>query len=143
MTPRKSTKTYAIRTIEIAPCGMNCRLCRAYVRDKKSCPGCRGDDRLKSKSCVTCRVKNCEPIVKGRAKYCFSCENFPCATLNHLDKRYRDKYGMSMIDNLESIREFGIRHFIGREKERWACPECGALICVHKPQCLSCEHKWR
>jgi hypothetical protein len=125
---------------------MNCRLCRAYIRDIKyikACPGCRGDDSVKSKSCVTCRIKNCEKIVQGRVRYCFSCDNFPCATLNHLDKRYRARYGMSMIDNLVNIKKFGIRHFIRNEKERWTCPECGEIICVHKPQCLSCGHKWR
>jgi hypothetical protein len=143
MTPRRSTKSNAIRTTLIAPCGMNCRLCRAYSRDKKACPGCRGDDRGKSKACVNCRIKNCEKIVQGRARYCFGCDSFPCHRLNHLDKRYRAKYGMSMIDNLVSIRECGIRHFIRNEKERWTCPECGEIICVHKPQCLSCGHKWR
>ena len=140
------TKTSAIPTTLIAPCGMNCRLCRAYIRDKtyiKACPGCRGDDSVKSKSCVACRIKNCENIVQGRVRYCFSCEDFPCARLKHLDKRYRTRYGMSMIDNLVNIEKFGIRHFIRNERERWTCPECGEIICVHKPQCLSCGHKWR
>jgi hypothetical protein len=50
---------------------------------------------------------------------------------------------MSMIDNLEIISETGIRHFIRNEKEKWSCSECGRLICVHKPQCLYCGHKWR
>lgn len=140
---KRSTTTNTMPTTLIAPCGMNCRLCRAYIRDKKACPGCRGDDSLKSKSCVTCRIKNCEKIMKGRVKYCFSCGSFPCARLNHLDKRYRTKYGMSMIDNLENIRKFGIRHFIRNEEERWTCPQCGEIICVHKPQCLYCQHKWR
>jgi len=27
-------------TVLIAPCGMNCRLCMAYQRDKKQCKGC-------------------------------------------------------------------------------------------------------
>jgi len=142
MTLRRSTKTSILTTL-IAPCGMNCRLCLAYIRDRKACPGCIGGDVFKSKSCVTCRIKNCEKIVQGGIKYCFSCDRFPCDKLIHLDKRYRTKYGMSMIDNLENIREFGIRLFIRNEKERWTCPECGEIICVHKPQCLSCEHKWR
>jgi hypothetical protein len=60
-----------------------------------------------------------------------------------LDERYRTKYGMSMIDNLVHIKKFGIRHFIRNEKERWTCPGCSQLICVHKPQCLFCGHKWR
>ena len=138
-----STKTNTIPATLIAPCGMNCRLCRAFGRDKKACPGCRGDDRFKSKSCSMCRIKNCEKMVTAEVKYCFSCDSFPCARLKHLDKRYRSKYGMSMIDNLMDIRNFGIRHFIRGEKRKWTCPECGGLLCVHKPQCLYCEHRWR
>jgi len=143
MTQIRATKTNAIPTKLIAPCGMNCGLCRAYIRDRKACPGCRGDDGNKSKACVRCKIKNCEQIAKGKAKYCFSCDSFPCASLDHLDKRYRTKYGMSMIDNLKIIREFGIRHFVRIEKEKRACTRCGEMICVHKPKCLSCEYEWR
>jgi len=32
---------------------------------------------------------------------------FPCIRLTHLDKRYRANYGMSMIDNLETIQGSG------------------------------------
>ena len=141
MTQRPS-KTNTIPTPLIAPCGMNCRLCSGYTRDKQPCPGCRGDDNLKPKYCVTCRIKNCEKILNTKANYC-CCDRFPCARLKQLDKRYRTRYGMSMISNLGNIRKFGIRHFIRDEKERWTCPECGELICVHKPQCLYCDHKWR
>lgn len=28
----------------IAPCGMNCSICMAYLREKNKCPGCRGND---------------------------------------------------------------------------------------------------
>ena len=143
MTPVRSTMSSAIRTALIAPCGMNCRLCCAYTRDKKACPGCRGDDSVKPITRVTCRIKNCEKIGQGKARYCFSCERFPCNKLSHLNERYRTKYGMSMIDNLEHIKKYGIKHFMSNEKERWTCPECRQLICVHKPQCLSCGHKWR
>jgi len=137
------TSKNAIRTTLIAPCGMNCRLCRAYIRDKKTCPGCRGDDNLKSKSCVMCEIKNSDKIVNGKVKYCFHCDSFPCRRLKHLDKRYRTKYGMSMIDNLKFIKKSGIRRFVRNEKEKWACPKCGELFCVHKPQCLSCNQQWR
>lgn len=143
MTPEGSTKTNAILSMLIAPCGMNCHLCRAYTMNKKACPGCRGDDSLKSKTRVTCRIKNCEKMPQGGVRYCFGCDSFPCDRLNHLDRRYRTKYSMSMIDNLVRIRKFGIRPFIENEKERWTCPECGGIICVHKSQCLFCQHRWR
>jgi hypothetical protein len=135
--------TNPINATLIAPCGMDCRLCIAYIRDKKACPGCRGGDSNKPKTRVTCQIKNCEKRGRDGVKYCFNCDTFSCASLNHLDKRYRIKYGMSMIDNLENIKKFGIRHFIRNEKERWTCPECGKILCVHKPQCLSCGYKWR
>ena len=125
----------------IAPCGMNCRLCQAYMRDKNPCPGCRGDDKLKTKTRVECRIKNCGRLAESGVTYCFKCDSFPCEWLNHLDKRYRTKYRMSMIDNLEKIQKRGIINFIEREKERWACPECGEIFCVHKPHCLYCGCK--
>ena len=143
MTRKQATNSNAIPTTLIAPCGMNCRLCRAYVRDKNACPGCRGDDSSKSKSCIACHIRNCGKIARGRIKYCFGCDNFPCARLNHLDMRYRTKYGMSMIENLNAVRRLGIRHFIENEKKRWACPECGGLLCVHKSECMYCQHVWR
>lgn len=141
---RKKTKT--IPTNLIAPCGMNCRLCLGYIREKNTCPGCRmidNQDSQKSKYRNRCRIKNCEQIAKGYIKYCSDrCDSFPCARLKQLDERYRTKYGMSMIDNLKMINEFGIRYFIRDEKEKWICPECGEMICVHKPTCLSCGYKW-
>ncbi len=143
MTSGRSRKTNTIRTTLIAPCGMNCHLCSAYSREKKACPGCRGDDSVKSITCVSCKIKNCKILGQGKASYCFRCDSFPCDRLKHLDKRYRTKYGMSMIDNLMHIKKFGIQHFIRNEKERWTCPECSQLLCVHKPQCLSCGHTWR
>lgn len=142
MTSKISSKTIAIPTKLIAPCGMNCRLCRAYTRDKKPCPGCRVDDSLKPKTRTLCRIKTCEKIANAGAKFCFGCDSFPCARLDHLDNRYRTKYGMSMIDNLKNIAKYGIRHFVRNEKERWACPECGGILCVHEMQCIYCGYRW-
>ena len=130
--------------ILIAPCGIDCRLCRAYVRVGKSipCPGCRGDNANKARSCVTCRIKNCEKMIEGKYDYCFDCNIFPCARLNHLDKRYKTKYGTSPIENLQSIKEIGIRKFVENENKKWICPECGTMICMHIPKCLSCGYEW-
>ena len=139
-------KSKTIPTSLIAPCGMNCRLCWGYIRDKNSCPGCRyvgSQESQKSKHRTTCVIKNCDFINQDNSRYCSDkCGSFPCARLKGLDKRYREKYGMSMIENLNEINESGIRTFIRSEKEKWLCPDCGELICVHKPACLSCGYKW-
>ncbi|MBN1508963.1 MAG: DUF3795 domain-containing protein [Sedimentisphaerales bacterium] len=131
-------KNNGITAALIAPCGMNCCLCIAYVRDRDPCPGCRRDDRVKPITRYTCRIKTCRKLIRNNAKYCFKCDEFPCDRLTHLDKRYRTKYAMSMLDNLASISALGIRRFLAAEKEKWSCPACGQLLCVHKPQCLSC-----
>ncbi len=55
------------------------------------------------------------------------------------DKRYRKKYPMSMMENLETIRLQGTKIFLQMEQKRWLCPECGGLICVHKGFCLKCR----
>jgi len=125
----------------IAPCGMNCGICMAYLREKNKCPGCRAADTNKAVSVLRCKIKNCEVIQKGKAKFCFECGNFPCANLKHLDKRYRTKYNMSMIENLEYIRDYSMRKFIKNEDVRWTCSRCGGTICVHKGYCIDCMKK--
>jgi len=143
MNAKRPMSSKAMKASLIAPCVMNCRLCRAYVREKKPCSGCHGNDDQTTRYLARCRIRNCEMMTAGRSRYCFECSNYPCAVLKHLDKRYRTRYGMSMIDNLEYIKQSGIRNFIRREKQRWACPECGDIISVHKENCISCGSKRR
>jgi hypothetical protein len=127
----------------IAPCGMNCGLCRAFLRNQNGCPGCRGNDRGKPKTRVLCRIKNCEARSRHGGDFCTGCTNFPCKQLSRLDNRYRTKYGMSMIDNLRSIEAEDLMRFADKEKVKWACPGCGESICVHEPHCLACSRRWR
>jgi len=125
----------------IAPCGMNCGLCYAYLRKKDRCPGCRFEGPAKPAYCVRCRIKNCAALKMSGKKFCSrsACEHFPCPTLAHLDKRYRTKYGMSMVENLGNIEKSGIRKFVKAEKIRWACKNCGGTICVHTGRCCARE----
>ena len=139
----KSSRLNRIPSNLIAPCGMNCRLCHKFNRDKNSCPGCRADNSLKPKTSWICKIITCEKYAEGKFKYWFECDRFSCSRLNHLDKRYRTKYAMSMINNLNNIKELGIRQFIRNEIEKWSCPECGEMICVHKPVCIYCKYGWR
>lgn len=129
-------KTESITSKLIAPCGMNCGICMAYPREKNHCPGCKGPDTNKPVSCVSCIIKNCEIIKKN--KFCYKCERYPCLRLKNLDKRYRTKYGMSMIENLENINKLGIREFVKNERIRWKCSKCGGTINVHRWKCFDC-----
>jgi len=128
----------------IAPCGMNCSLCAAYQFKQKDlnkqgfhrtyCPGCipRG------KNC-THMANWCELLGKGLVRFCFECQDYPCKRLKGLDKRYRTKYHMSMIENLDAIQEIGMPAFLVSQEEKWRCPTCGGTICCHNGLCLDCD----
>jgi hypothetical protein len=136
--PGKVEQIQVMDPLIIAPCGINCSLCRAYVRDRHPCPGCRGDDIDKSKSCINCVMKNCPELDAGDFQFCYSCGRYPCLRLQHLDTRYRTRYGLSVIANLDRIRDAGVELFLSEEATRWTCPECGSRLCMHKPHCINC-----
>ena len=46
---------------------------------------------------------------------------------------------MSMIENLEFIKEQGIDRFLEKEEAKWLCSECGKVICCHNGLCLNCS----
>ena len=121
----------------IAPCGMNCAGCMAYLRVKNHCPGCNLGPT--NKACCNCTIKLC---TKRKGKYCSTCtQDGPCKRLKQLDKRYREKYHMSMLENLANIKDLGIRQFVKNEKTRWTCSKCGGTICIHGHYCIDCEKK--
>lgn len=126
-----------IKSKLIAPCGMNCAICLGYLRDENKCDGCRS----KNKKCrANCTISNCTNLKKTNSIFCSEkCEKFPCTRLKNLDKRYRTKYNMSMLENLKNIEKLGIRTFIKNEKTKWACSKCGSVICVHRGYCLNCR----
>ena len=128
----------------IAPCGMNCSLCVAYQFKendfnkkgfrKTYCLGCisRGEN-------CTHMGDRCDLLKKGLVRFCYECTGYPCNRLKSLDKRYRTKYHMSMIENLEFIKEHGTERFLEKEKVKWRCLECGGVICCHNGLCLNCN----
>ncbi len=123
----------------IAPCGMNCGICLGYLREKNRCSGCNAIDGSLPNYCSKCIIRSCETIANNESKLCYECAKYPCARLKQLDIRYRTNYGMSMLENLNKIRDFGMDRFLEDEKERWICKSCGATICAHRKFCLSCK----
>ena len=127
----------------IAPCGMNCSICSGYLAFKNDvkgkgikipyCVGCRPRD----KKCAFLK-KRCSLLSSGQITYCYECPEFPCANLSGIDKRYRSFFRMSMIHNLEYIRENGIEKFLDEESTKWRCPNCGETVCCHNGICFEC-----
>lgn len=122
-----------LKRVLMAPCGINCGLCAGYLRVRNRCPGCQV-----MVGRHTCRVRECQRQRGPKEKFCSSCPKFPCAWIRHLDKRYRSKYGASMIANLQAIATGGINRFIAAERKKWACCGCGKTLCMHRPTCVFC-----
>jgi len=128
----------------IAPCGMNCALCKAYnaythgVPTKKGkvthCAGCLP----RAKNCYI--IRGCPKLRKQQIQSCSQCDSIPCEKLAHLDKRYRERYGMSMVENVKMIKEKGMVEFLKSQAERHSCPNCGSVVCVHDSKCYSCGY---
>jgi len=126
----------------IAPCGMNCGLCIGHLREKRPCGGCfKIDDKNKPKVCRSCKIVNCDLLAETKSGFCYDCEKYPCTRLKNLDKRYRTNYGMSMIENLAYIKDYGLNKFLRNEEDKWKCKVCGAGLSVHRDFCLNCITK--
>jgi hypothetical protein len=134
----------AIDPALIAPCGMNCALCSGYLALKNdiknkgirliNCPGCRP----RNKKCAFLKG-HCSKLSKGEVTFCFECASFPCDRLRTIDNRYRSRYRMSMIENLNFIKENGMEKFLEDQEETWKCQNCGELISCHNGLCFNCD----
>lgn len=138
-------KIYLNEEEKIAPCGMNCSLCIAYIFNKYNlnkegfnkqyCLGCIA----RGKNCTFALGSKCNLIATGKIRFCYECNKFLCESLKRLDKRYKNKYHLSMIDNLKYIKENGIKQFMNKENHKWRCKKCNELICCHNGLCLNCQ----
>lgn len=110
----------------IAPCGMNCGICKAHLRENNPCHGCRNAEKNYPQTRVNCKIRI---YTKRKGDFCFECDEFPCARLKHLDERYRTHYNMSEIDNLKYIKDKGIEKFVDKESKKYISEK--GVFCVH------------
>lgn len=122
----------------IAPCGMNCGICKSHLRRYKACPGCNNNPT----KLEACFFHNCQTLQANKSGFCFECGRFPCKKLEQLDTKHKNHDGLSMIDNLKYISEYGMQDFLKAESVKWKCPECGGLVCVgaHEILCSACGY---
>ena len=126
----------------LAPCGINCGTCRAFLRERNKCSGCMSVNGSNISHCITCSIKNCELLKKTDSNFCSQCNYFPCRKIKNIDKRYRAKYKTGLIQNLRIIKEKGTEAYLLNESKRWTCSSCGAALCIHQNNCLKCGEKY-
>jgi hypothetical protein len=126
----------------IAPCGMNCAICSAYLSFVNNSPfvKCKGC-RPRNKQCAFLKKKcrDGRKLLTGAVTFCYECRCYPCDRLERLDKRYRAQYRMSMIENLDRIKRKGLAAFIRSQYRKYRCPKCRGLRSVHSGKCFKCD----
>lgn len=128
----------------IAPCGLDCSLCQATLKEENPCPGCNGSDENKPLFCrERCGIILCEKRRNNQYKYCDECPDYPCADVMEKENRYTSAYPRkeSPLENIRLIREIGIEAFLEKERKEWSCRVCGGPVCVHTGLCASCGAK--
>ena len=123
----------------IAPCGMNCTLCRSYQRKTRNCLGCRSGDQHKTASCIHCSMKTCEFLAQSPTSLCCDCQQYPCKKLSMHDRRLKARYQISVLDNLNAIQSQGMEHFLSEQTTAWVCPTCNQLLSMHRKVCIHCK----
>lgn len=129
----------------IAPCGMNCGICKAYLAFTHGTPRQRG----KVTYCAGCkpRAKNCyikrgcKKLTRHEIQFCYECSNMPCKNLAHLDARYRQRYSMSIVENQKTLKAKDMDQFLKEQAEKYRCPSCGDVVSVHDGKCYACGYK--
>jgi len=129
----------------IAPCGMNCGICKAYLAYSRGVPEQRGEVT----HCAGCLPRNkncfikrgCKKLAKNEIRFCFECGAMPCENLDRVDRRYRKHYDMSMVENLRELKERGMEEFLRIQREKCKCPNCGDVVSVHDGKCYACGYK--
>ena len=123
----------------LAPCGMNCLLCYKHL-GKNPCAGCFSGEQNKPNSCRSCTIRSCA-VEKG-LRYCAQCAKFPCRQIQALDKSYRTRYGVSLIDALNGAVRDGVASILREQVSRYTCPDCGGLISLHDGDCSNCKKQY-
>jgi hypothetical protein len=130
----------------IAPCGMNCGVCKSYLAFSRGAPKEKGKVshcsgcRIRSKNCAFIK-RYCPKQVGKKLNSCSDCGDMPCRRLNHLDQHYQARYGMSMVENLKEIKAKGMDEFLKSQAEKYRCPTCGDVVSVHDGKCYACGYQ--
>lgn len=120
----------------IAPCGVNCLACSAYLNKKHPCPGCRASsEEHKRKSCRNCIKKKCA-FDKGLT-WCFECTCFPCSRIKDLNKRYKQNYEVDLVQNGLDAQQ-NMELLMEAQRKRFSCQQCGGVIDQHHRKCSEC-----
>ena len=88
----------------IAPCGLDCSICKRALAETGRCAGCRGPNDNKPEFCSErCGIILCEKRKSNGYSFCDECPDFPCADVMEKETRYGSQYPLREFP-LENLR---------------------------------------
>lgn len=120
----------------LAPCGIACILCHRYCESDEPCQGCR-EGKGKSNHCKSCSIMKCANE-KGHY-FCFECKEFPCKEVVEFNDSYIERFGHEFLPNAVLMKKEGKEALEKELINKWTCPECGSIICIHDNKCSGCQ----
>jgi hypothetical protein len=128
---------------ELAPCGVFCGACPAF---NKTCLGCPSKNiNQKRTSKWRCKIRTCCYEEKN-IPFCGYCTQFPCDTINKklIDSHFGEaafNYRHELPENINKLRELGLKDYLTYQKQRWVCPLCGGTVTFYHYKCSECGKK--
>ena len=129
----------------VAPCGLDCSLCKRALAETDPCPGCHGPDENKPEFCSRkCGIILCRKRLENGYTFCDECPDYPCEYVREKETRYTSKYPLyeSPAENLRDIRKVGLECFLENQRSKWTCGECGEAVPVHTGICTGCGKQY-
>jgi hypothetical protein len=95
---------------------MNCMVCYKYLSNQP-CAGCAA---LGGKPAHRqCRIRRCAG--ERGLSHCFLFGEFPCRLIKNLDKSYKTRYGVSLVEDALAAKEMGIAPFLTAQRSLFTC----------------------
>lgn len=145
----------------VAVCGLYCGACPMYIATQTNdeekqnallkqfssgsmkfkiedllCDGCIGNGRVAS-FCRSCDIRAC-PTDKKNVVRCSDCPDFPCSRITNFNNDGMLHHA-EVLQNLQQIREIGIKKWAEYDEEHWRCPQCRLPMAWYDSKCSNCE----
>ena len=105
------------------------------TREDLECDGCLGQGKL-TPFCGSCNIRVCAREKAGVTR-CSDCPEFPCQLITDFNNDGMAHHA-EVLDNIQNIREAGIRRWAELEEERWLCPRCHNPVSWYDTNCAEC-----
>ncbi|MCF8231721.1 MAG: DUF3795 domain-containing protein [Bacteroidales bacterium] len=129
----------------LAPCGVFCAACPSF---KKTCLGCSSEERQQKRTSKwNCRIRDC-CLYQMKLSFCVDCEAFPCSTHRKklVDSHRGDPrfaYRHEIPEQFPKLKSLGLEDYLAYQRERYSCPDCGAIIQFYRYTCSRCGKEVR